>query len=370
MDSGGPAPGFTTARPTTGRGVKVDDDEEEKKKAANKKGASSLSARRRGVDGRRGEAMEKLKEFSEQDLKDRFERLNAAASTRAAVDSHLKKTINRGTHAIAKTGVQKGEPIEIEEPITVKSLSSVLGIKTNDIIRKLMSQQIFATINQSLDMETATALALEWGIELKVAQQESMEEELLREFQQRETKPEELQARPPVVTILGHVDHGKTSLLDKIRSANVAAGEAGGITQHTAAWMVTLGEGEDAKRVTFIDTPGHQAFTSMRAHGANMTDVVVLVVGAAEGVQPQTIESINHARAANVPIVVAMNKIDRPDAQPDMVLGQLAAQNLNPVEWGGEIEVIRTSAHHRPGHQRTDRNPRLPGRAARAEGQP
>jgi translation initiation factor IF-2 len=167
----------------------------------------------------------------------------------------------------------------------------------------------------------------------------------MKEFNARETKPEDLQPRPPVVTILGHVDHGKTSLLDKIRNANVAAGEAGGITQHTAAWMVEI-EGGDGqkKRVTFIDTPGHQAFTSMRARGANMTDVVVLVVAAAEGVQPQTIESINHAKAAGVPIVVAMNKIDRSDANPDMVLGQLAAQGLNPVEWGGDIEVVRTSA--------------------------
>ncbi|CAN5501122.1 hypothetical protein BH09PLA1_BH09PLA1_22910 [soil metagenome] len=344
METGAPAPGFSTARPTTGRGVKTADDDEEEKKNAAKKGASSLSARRRGVDGRRGEAMEKLKEFSEQDLKDRHERLNAAASTRAAVDSHLKKTINRGTHAIAKTGVQKGEPIEIEEPITVKSFSAALGIKTNDILKKLMSQGVFANINQGLDVATATALAMEWGIELQVAQQASLEDTLVQEFDQRESKPEEMLLRPPVVTILGHVDHGKTSLLDKIRSANVAAGEAGGITQHTAAWMVTLGEGEKSKRVTFIDTPGHQAFTSMRARGANMTDVVVLVVAAVEGVMPQTVESINHARAAGVPIVVALNKSDRAEANPDMVLGQLAANGLNPVEWGGDTEVIRTSA--------------------------
>src|SRR5512133_3212722 len=129
-----------------------------------------------------------------------------------------------------------------------------------------------------------------------------------------------------------------------MRSANVAAAESDGITQHIAAWMVTLGEERKQARVTFIDTPGHQAFTSMRARGADMTDVVVLVVSAAEGVQPQTIESINHAKAAGVPIVVALNKIDRPDANPDMVLGQLAQQGLNPVEWGGETEVIRTSA--------------------------
>jgi translation initiation factor IF-2 len=341
----GPGPGYTTARPGVGRGVKpADDEDEEKKKAAAKKGGS-LSARRRGADGRRGEAMEKLREFTEADLIERRDRLNAAAASRAAFDSHLKKSEQRGHHAIAKTGVQRGEPIEIEEPITVKSLSAVLGIKTNDILKKLMQQGVFANVNQNLDADAAAAIALDYGIELQVAQQATMEEELMAEFEERKAaSADKLLPRPAVVTILGHVDHGKTSLLDKIRSANVAAGEAGGITQHTAAWQVTVGEGDAKKQVTFIDTPGHQAFTSMRARGANMTDVVVLVVAAVEGVMPQTIESINHARAAGVPIVVAMNKIDRPDANPDMVLGQLAQNGLNPVEWGGDTEVIRTSA--------------------------
>ncbi|HMO25430.1 MAG TPA: translation initiation factor IF-2 N-terminal domain-containing protein, partial [Tepidisphaeraceae bacterium] len=240
--------------------------------------------------------------------------------------------------------VQRGEPIEIEEPITVKSLAAALGLKVKDILTKLIRQGTFANINSSIDPEVAQVLALDWGIELKIAAARTLEQELEEELSAIESKPENRVARPPVVTILGHVDHGKTSLLDRIRKANVAAGEAGGITQHTAAWMVQLGEGDAAKRVTFIDTPGHEAFTAMRARGANMTDIVVLVVSAAEGVQPQTIESINHARAAEVPIVVAMNKIDRDDANPDMVLGQLAGQGLNPVEWGGDTEVIRTSA--------------------------
>jgi translation initiation factor IF-2 len=339
-----PATGFTTARPATGRGVKVDDDDDEKKRNAAKKAGASLSGRRRGTDGRRGEAMEKLREFTEADLIARRDALNAAAATRAAVDRHLKQTQGRGTHIQAKTGVQKGEPIQIEEPITVKSLSGALGIKSNDIIKKLMQQGIFANVNQTLDTDSAQAIALEYGIELTIAQTASLEDELNSEFDNRPVAAADLKIRPPVVTILGHVDHGKTSLLDKIRSANVAAGESGGITQHTAAWMVTVGEGEKAKRVTFIDTPGHQAFTSMRARGANMTDVVVLVVSAAEGVQPQTIESINHAKAAGVPIIVAMNKIDRPDANDQKVLGELAGAGLNPVEWGGDTEVVRTSA--------------------------
>ena len=341
---GGEAPAFQPSRAQTGRGVKPADDEEEDKKKAAAKSGRTLSNRRRGPDGRRGEAMEKLREFTDADLIERRDRLAAAATYRTGFDTHLRKSEARGTHLVSKTGVQRGEPIEIEEPITVKSLSAALGIKSNEIMSKLMKQGVFASINQSLDTTIAATIALDYGIELQVAQQPTLEEELMHEFAAREPDPASLHPRPPVVTILGHVDHGKTSLLDKIRKANVAAGEAGGITQHTAAWMVTVGTGEKQKRVTFIDTPGHQAFTSMRARGANMTDVVVLVVAAAEGVQPQTVESINHARAAKVPIVVALNKIDRPDANPDMVLGQLAAQGLNPVEWGGDIEVIRTSA--------------------------
>lgn len=334
---------FRGAQARVGSGVKVTviDDEEEKKKGR------TLSNRRRGPDGRRGEADEKLKEFSEQDLIERRERLLAATQSRAVFDDHLNKSQRRGTHQQARTAAQTGGVLEVEEPITVKSLSGALGVKSNELILKLMRQGVRATINQGLELETASMIALEYGVELRIAKEMTQEEELLAEFEQAEaeTEPEMLVTRSPVVTILGHVDHGKTSLLDKIRTANVAAGEAGGITQHTAAWVVeTKGSDGTVKRVTFIDTPGHQAFTSMRARGANMTDVVVLVVAAVEGVMPQTLESINHARAAGVPIIVALNKIDRADANPDMVLGQLAGAGLNPVEWGGDTEVIRTSA--------------------------
>ncbi len=323
------------------RAAVIEDDE-----AAAKKGAAKgLSGRRSRTDGRRGEAEEKLKEFTEQDLRDRADQLNTATATRAGFDSHLNKSNRRGTHVQAQTAVQRGGIVEVEEPITVKSLSAALGVKANDIITKLIKTKgIFASINQALSVAQAEELALAYELVLQVKAEASPEELLMQQFEEMEAKSTNVPLRPPVVTILGHVDHGKTSLLDKIRNANVAAGEAGGITQHTAAWMVTLGEGKEAKRVTFIDTPGHQAFTSMRARGANMTDIVVLVVSAAEGVQPQTIESINHAKAAGVPIVVAMNKIDRADANPDMVLGQLAKEGLNPVEWGGDTEIVRTSA--------------------------
>ena len=232
-----------------------------------------------------------------------------------------------------------------DEPITVKTLSAAIGVKSSDIIGKLLKQGVSATINQGLDRDTAEAITLDFGLELQIKAQATLEEILEKEFTSLPQEDVQMTIRPPVVTILGHVDHGKTSLLDKIRNANVAAGEAGGITQHTAAWMVELPNAEGkVNRVTFIDTPGHQAFTAMRARGANMTDVVVLVVSAAEGVQPQTLESINHARAAEVPIIVAMNKIDRNDANPEMVLGQLASAGLTCTDWGGDTEVIRTSA--------------------------
>ncbi len=339
---GADSPAFVQAKARGGGGViRTDEDEEEKKKSAAAK--KSLSTRRRGLDGRRGEAVEKLREFTEADLIARRDALNAATHSRAERDRHLKQVSGRGQHAVAKTTIEKGEPVEIEEPITVRTLSAVLGIKSNDLIAKLMSAGV-SSVNQGLERSMAEAIALEYGLELRIRREATQEELLTAEFQKREVDASALRPRPPVVTILGHVDHGKTSLLDKIRNANVAAGEAGGITQHTAAWMVTVGKGESEKRITFIDTPGHQAFTSMRARGANMTDVVVLVVSAAEGVQPQTIESINHAKAAGVPIVVALNKIDRADANPNMALGQLAENGLNPVEYGGETEVVRTSA--------------------------
>ncbi len=336
----GPISGVTAAQARGGRGVKTSDEEEE---GGEKKGVKKPSpgVRRRGADGRRGEADEKLREFSDQDLKDRADRILAASAMRQATDRHLSKTEARGTHIQARTAAQRGGVLEIEEPISVRSLSTELGIKANELLTKLIKKGVFANINQALDLETAQELALGYNVELQIKAKPSLEDELMAEFDAREVKPENYLPRPPVVTILGHVDHGKTSLLDKIRSANVAAGESGGITQHIAAWQVKTG---DNKQVTFIDTPGHQAFTAMRARGANMTDVVVLVVSAAEGVQPQTIESINHAKAAGVPIIVAMNKIDRDDASPDMVLGQLAANGLNPSEWGGDTEVVRTSA--------------------------
>ncbi|GAI32451.1 unnamed protein product, partial [marine sediment metagenome] len=226
----------------------------------------------------------------------------------------------------------------VNEPITVKDLSATLAIKSVDIIRKLMQQGVMATANQVISNDVAELVALEFGTELVVERKSRLEEQIQAEFEQRQKKI--LKKRSVVATMLGHVDHGKTSLLDKIRSTQVAAGEAGGITQHIGAYQVTW----DHKKVTFLDTPGHEAFTAMRARGANITDVVVLVVAADDGVMPQTIEAIAHAKAADVPVIVALNKIDLPGCDINRVYSQLSEQELTPAEWGGKTEVVKTSA--------------------------
>lgn len=225
---------------------------------------------------------------------------------------------------------------EIEFPITVRSLSEAIGRPANLLLKSLMQQGTMATVNSSLEEDQALELCLELGIDLKIKREQDIEERF--DELMGDTGGEKV-IRPPIITIMGHVDHGKTTLLDKIRSANVAAGEIGGITQHIAAYQVE----HNGRRITFLDTPGHAAFGEMRARGANVTDIAVLVVAANDGVMPQTIEALNHARAAEVPIVVAMNKIDLPEKNEQRVLQELATQNLLAAEWGGDTEVVRTS---------------------------
>jgi len=231
--------------------------------------------------------------------------------------------------------------IRISDSITVGELAKRMGVKANDLIKELMRQGTMVTINHPLDFETAAILAADFQYEVEnVAFDEESILEAAGVKPGEEESTEELVGRPPVVTIMGHVDHGKTSLLDAIRAANVTAGEAGGITQHIGAYDVEL----DGRKITFLDTPGHEAFTAMRARGAKVTDIVILVVAADDGVMPQTKEAINHAKAAGVPIVVAINKIDKPDANPDKVKQELTEFGLVCEEWGGETIFCEVSA--------------------------
>ncbi|UCG79838.1 MAG: translation initiation factor IF-2, partial [Desulfobacterales bacterium] len=225
--------------------------------------------------------------------------------------------------------------VKIDEAIVVSDLAKRMGVKANDVIKELITLGVMVTLNQAIDFETAALIANEFEYE---AEKVSFEEDTL--IRPEKDDPKKLKPRPPVVTIMGHVDHGKTSLLDVIRETNIIDGEAGGITQHIGAYNVTVKNGQ----VVFLDTPGHEAFTAMRARGAEITDLVVLVVAADDGVMPQTVEAINHARAASVPIMVAVNKIDKPEADPERVKRQLADHDLTPEEWGGDTVFVNVSA--------------------------
>ncbi|MDX1665455.1 MAG: translation initiation factor IF-2, partial [Candidatus Promineifilaceae bacterium] len=243
-----------------------------------------------------------------------------------------------------ETKTQATNHIEIPDFITVRELATLMDVSPINVIKELMSAGIMANINQQIDFDTAAIVAGEFGFEAAAPYVEEEEEEISEQPAWRRVVQEEaaadLEPRPPVVTMLGHVDHGKTSLLDLIRETNVQAGEAGGITQHIGAYQAR----HDDQLITFLDTPGHEAFTAMRARGAQATDIAILVVAADDGVMPQTREAADHARAARVPIVVALNKIDLPNASPPVVKQQLAEIGLVPDEWDGDTMVIEVSA--------------------------
>jgi translation initiation factor IF-2 len=250
----------------------------------------------------------------------------------------------RGTAAATVIAPPEPRPpreVTITEGITIRELAEKLDVRAKDLLKTLLDRGVFASINQALDVPTATTLAESFSGVVSVV---SLEEEMVLEVAKEETQ-ESLKPRPPVVTVMGHVDHGKTSLLDAIREADVAGGEAGGITQHIGAYKVLVND----RSVVFVDTPGHEAFTRMRSRGARVTDIVVLVVAADDGVMPQTKEAIDHAKAANVPIVVAINKIDKPEAQPERVKRQLSDLGLMPAEWGGNTEFVEVSAKKKTG---------------------
>jgi translation initiation factor IF-2 len=249
--------------------------------------------------------------------------------------TRLKRT-GKGSTAAPRKG-----KIVLQLPATVRSFSEAAGIGANQVLAKLLGLGTLANMNSSIDPEMVELLSVELGLEVDLRQAVNLEDQLLSVLDTLPDAAESLQPRPPVITFLGHVDHGKTSLLDKIIGIDVASGESGGITQHIRAYEIE----KSGRRISFVDTPGHEAFTEMRARGANVTDIAVLVVAADDGVMPQTEEAISHARAANVPIVVALNKIDLPGVDVQRIFQQLATAGLLPTEWGGDVEVIKTSAH-------------------------
>ena len=250
-----------------------------------------------------------------------------------------KKKANKGDEKRTKQKIFQLTEIEIPETITVKDFAAEMKKTTAEVIKKLLGYGIMATINQEIDFDTSFLIAGEFGITAK-KKQTVTEEDIL--FDESEDKAEELQTRPPVIVVMGHVDHGKTSLLDAIRKTNVIEGEAGGITQAIGAYQVKVND----RVITFLDTPGHEAFTAMRARGAQITDIAILVIAANDGVKPQTIEAINHAKSAGIPIIVAINKIDLPDANVDKVKQELMAYELVPEEWGGDTIFVPISARN------------------------
>lgn len=252
-----------------------------------------------------------------------------------------KDSISHQQAAQAMLEASRPKEIKVGGSMTVKELAARLGREVGELIKKLMMMGTMATINQELDVDAITLVAGEFG----VAVQELPPEEDPTEVPEIEDDPANQVLRPPVVTVMGHVDHGKTSLLDAIRKTHVTSQEAGGITQHIGAYQVMC----QGKKIVFLDTPGHEAFTAMRARGAQITDIAILVVAADDGVMPQTLEAINHAKSANVPIIVAINKIDRPGANPDRIMQQLSENGLIPEDWGGDTIVVQVSAHQKTG---------------------
>ncbi len=314
----------------------TDTADRDKKRTSPKRSKDRTHGRRRDEkdteSSRRGKQVSR---WRQRDIDERKARLDAAGGE--GLRSRPTRRISSRGHAELAASVRPVKAV-VTEPITIKDMSAALAVKTGDIMGKLLSQGVVANINQTISNEAAELVAVEFGVELVIEKKSRLEDLIKEEFESRERT--NLTRRAVIATMLGHVDHGKTSLLDRIRSTEVTATEAGGITQHIGAYQVS----HKGSKVTFLDTPGHEAFTAMRARGADMTDVAVLVIAADDGVMPQTAEAIAHCKAAEVPIIVALNKIDLPGCDINRIYSQLTEQELTPAEWGGETEVVKTSA--------------------------
>ena len=328
-----PAAETAKAKPPATRTVEEEDEEARAKRPGGGRVAvhKPAPAAKRGADPRRRTG--KLTITAALDDNDRGERGRSLAAVRRARERERQKQMQKSAEKVVRDVV-------IPETITVQELANRMAERGVDVIKTLMRMGVMANINQVIDADTAELVVAEFGHHLKRVSEADVEIGLTGDLD----SDAELASRPPVVTVMGHVDHGKTSLLDALRQTDVVSGEAGGITQHIGAYQVTMGSGE---KITFIDTPGHEAFTAMRARGASVTDIVVLVVAADDGIMPQTVEAIRHARAAKVPVVVAINKMDKPDARPERVRQELLQHELVVEELGGDVLAIEVSAKQR-----------------------
>ncbi|HHM23863.1 MAG TPA: translation initiation factor IF-2, partial [Bacteroidetes bacterium] len=307
--------------------------EKKKKKKRKKAEAPEEAAGKKEAKSKKRKKKEKRKKVSEEEVQ------AAIRKTMAAMEEKGRPRKRRRVSKEEFAGEEEASNvIKVSEFISVAELARLMGVEPNEVIKKCMELGMLVSINQRLDMDTIVMVADEFGFE--VEQEEMYGQDLIEELEAEEEDESQLVQRPPVVTIMGHVDHGKTSLLDYIRNSNIVAGEVGGITQHIGAYVVEV----DGRKITFLDTPGHEAFTAMRARGAQVTDIVVLVVAADDRVMPQTVEAINHARAANVPIIVAINKIDKPNANPDLIKKQLSEHGVLVEDWGGNYPSVEVSA--------------------------